>query len=71
LSVVLGKRYRSNTSPISPLALRENQFFHTFPLVKGGWEDLEVYFLSNFGKRGHLTNGEVVIIFGVETGRKE
>jgi len=34
------KRYRSKTFPISPLALRENRFFHTFS-VSGGkrpWE---------------------------------
>jgi hypothetical protein len=28
------KRYRSKTFPISPLALRENQFFHTFPVIE-------------------------------------
>jgi hypothetical protein len=33
-SAVVDKRYRSKTLSISPLALRENQSFHTFSAMK-------------------------------------
>jgi hypothetical protein len=43
------KRYRSKTLPISPLALRGNQFFHTF-IVSWGRDDFSLPARSRFGE---------------------